>query len=205
MSAKPVEDMQGSFGVPAGIVKKGWGWFLALGLALVVLGILAISMPLFATLAIELLIGWLLIAAGIMEIISAIGSQRGGSLFWSLLWGALYLAVGAMLLADPLRGILTLTALLAILLLAEGALKIVLSIMYRSMGNWGWTLFSGLLSIALGCLIWARWPSDAAWVIGLLVGIDLILGGWAMMLLGITARRLPGDESILYKGRAYIL
>jgi uncharacterized membrane protein HdeD (DUF308 family) len=196
MSTKPAGNLQQSFGVPAGIVQKGWGWFLALGVALIALGVMAISMPLVAAIAIELLIGWLLVAVGTVEMISAVGSQRGAGLFWSLLWGLVYLAVGVMLLADPLRGILTLTMLLAILLLAEGVFKIILAVQYRAMGNWGWTLFSGLLSMALGGLIWAQWPSDAAWIIGLLIGIDLIFGGWTMMILGMTAKRLPSGEEL---------
>ncbi len=194
MTTESMGSVSRPFAVPCGIVQKGWGWFLGLGISLVVLGVLAISMPLVATLAIELLIGWLLIVAGAVEIVSAIGSQRGLGLLWSLLWGVLYLAVGVMLLAYPLSGMLTLTLLLAILLVAEGIFKIVLSVQYRALGNWGWALFSGIVSLVLGGLIWSRWPCDAAWVIGLLIGIDLIIGGWAMMMLSMDARRL-GKET----------
>lgn len=170
-------------------VKEKSGWFLALGILMVLLGIAAISMPLLAALAIELLLGWLLVIGGIAQGIHAFGQKQWGGLLWQLLIGVLYLAVGTMLLVEPLRGVLTLTFLLAVFFVAEGILRMIMALKLRPVQNWGWMLVSGVVTLILGALIWANWPSAAVWAIGLLVGIDMVFGGWSLIMLASAARR----------------
>ena len=92
------------------------------------------------------------------------------------------------MLGHPIAGVLTLTMILAAFFVVEGIFKIVMAIQMRSMPNWGWMFISGLIALVLGGLIWVGWPATAAWVIGLLVGIDLIFGGWAMMFISLAVK-----------------
>lgn len=167
---------------------KNWGWLFALGVCMVVLGIAAICLPILATLAIEIVIGWLLIVGGIIHAINAFSARKWGGSAMNVLAAILYAVVGILLLAHPVAGILTLTIILAAFFLVEGIFKIIMAFQMRAMSNWGWMFVSGLIALALGTLIWIGWPQTAAWVIGLLVGIDLIFGGWAMLFIALSAK-----------------
>lgn len=169
-------------------VEENWGWFLALGIALSILGIAAISVPQVTTLATELFIGWILLIGGVAQVVNAFWSRRWGGFFLALLAGILYLVVGALLLAYPLRGVLVLTLLLGMFFMIEGAFKITISFALRPIPNWGLVLASGIISLLIAFLILANWPSTAAWAIGLLVGLDLLFSGWAMVMIALAAR-----------------
>ncbi|MCX6339078.1 MAG: DUF308 domain-containing protein [Candidatus Aureabacteria bacterium] len=162
------------------------GWLVFLGVILVIAGIAAIGMPLVASLAVELLIGWILIVSGIMQSIYSFSSRRWGKFFMRLLAGLLYFLAGIMLVAHPLRGVLTLTLLLGILFVLEGICKIIGSFQIRHVQNWGWLFFSGILALLIGILIWKGWPSSSAWAIGLLVGINILFRGWALIALALA-------------------
>jgi uncharacterized membrane protein HdeD (DUF308 family) len=169
-------------------LRENWGWFLTLGIGLIVLGIAAIGAPFIATLAVETLIAWLLIIGGIILTVHAFRSRRWGKFALELAGGLLYIFVGFLALAFPLWGALTLTLLLAIFFLAEGAVKIFQSLTFRPLSNWGWMFFSGLASVALGILLWVGLPATSFLAIGLIVGIDLILGGFSMVMISLSAR-----------------
>jgi uncharacterized membrane protein HdeD (DUF308 family) len=171
-----------------GSLRENWGWFLALGIGLIVLGIAAIGAPFVATLAVETLIAWLLVIGGIVLTIHAFRSRRWGRFAFELIGGLLYVFIGFLMLSYPLRGALTLTLVLAIFFLAEGAVKIFQSLAFRPVSNWGWMFFSGLASMILGVLLWAGLPGASLVAIGLLVGIDLILGGISMVMISLSAR-----------------
>lgn len=171
------------------VLQHHWGWFLSLGMALIVLGATAISLPLLAALTIEILLGWILVISGLTHVTHAFWERRWRGFMLELLSGILYLVIGLILLAYPLQGVLTLTLLLAIFLIIEGGFKIILAWRLRPLPNWGWALVSGLIALLLGVMIWGRWPTTATWVIGLFIGIDLIFGGWSMVMVALTARR----------------
>jgi len=162
------------------------GLLILLGIILIVTGCAAIGMPLVAGLAIELLIGWVLIVSGIMQSIYSFSSRGWGKFSMRLLAGLLYLLAGIMLIAHPLRGVLTLTALLGLLFSLEGMCKIIGSFQIREVANWGWLCMSGFLSLLIGIIIWRQWPSSAVWAIGLLVGINILLRGWALIMLAVV-------------------
>jgi uncharacterized membrane protein HdeD (DUF308 family) len=187
--AAAVAGKKGRCGMAAYAEGIGKGWLMFLGILLVIAGMLAISMPLMASLAIGLLIGWVLMGSGIVQIVHAFSSRRMGRFFLRLLAGLLYLAGGIMLVAAPLRGVLTLTLLLGILFIVEGVCKIIASLQNRDMPNWGWLCFSGLLALIIGLMIWNQWPSSAVWAIGLLVGINILFRGWALIMLAIAVPR----------------
>jgi uncharacterized membrane protein HdeD (DUF308 family) len=152
-------------------------FFWAAGIAAIVVGILALLLPYAATIATELLIGAVLTATGIVDLVAAFRAHKTSRIAFGVLFGLLSLGAGVLLLAYPVRGIVALTAFLAIFFLAGGLLKAWLSFQIRPARRWGWMLASAVLSIALGALIWGGLPGTAVWVMGALVGIDLIFFG----------------------------
>jgi len=168
--------------------KLNWGLFLLVGLSFIVLGIVGISLPQLTAIAIDLLIGWLLVFGGILQGIHAVKCRQWKGFFLSTLGTVLYLGAGAFLLIEPLQGIVTLTLLLALLFMFEGGLKLSLAFQMRPQTGWVWPLISGILAIVLALLIWAEWPSSAAWAIGLLFGINMLFAGWTTIMLGVTFR-----------------
>lgn len=176
------------------VLAKNWGWVLVFGIALILLGIMAISSPVATTYAIEMILGWIFIIAGIAQGLNTITCWRRGGFILALLGTALYFVVGVLLLANPMQGVLTLTVLLMVYFLAGGIGKIVMAIKLRGLQNWGWLLFNGIINLVLAILIWMHWPSDAAWVIGLLVGIDILFGGWAMVMISLAVKNLAAKS-----------
>jgi uncharacterized membrane protein HdeD (DUF308 family) len=169
-------------------LSRNWGWLLAFGILMIILGVIAIGAPVVATIAVQIMLGWLLVIGGIAEGIHAFMAQGWRGFLLELLSAILYLVVGVLLLVNPLGGALALTVLLAAFLIVEGIFKVVMAMRVRDHRGWGWLLASGILSLILGVLIWAQWPASGLWVIGLLVGIQLLFTGWALVMLAIAAR-----------------
>jgi uncharacterized membrane protein HdeD (DUF308 family) len=170
-------------------LSRNWGWLLALGILMIILGAIAIAAPAVATIAVQFMLGWLLVISGIAEGIHAFMAQGWRGFLLELLSAVLYLAVGILLLVNPLEGALALTIVLAVFLIVEGIFKIITALRLRDHDGWGWLLASGIVSVILGVLIWAEWPASGLWVIGLLVGIQLLFTGWALVMLALAARR----------------
>jgi uncharacterized membrane protein HdeD (DUF308 family) len=169
-------------------VREHRGWFLLLGIALVLLGIAALTFPFVSTLAAELLVGSVLTISGALSLVHAFRAARWKGFLLSLLGALLSLAVGILLLVYPMTGILSLTLVVGAFFLAGGTLRVMLALRLRPVDHWGWLLASGLLALALGVLILLQWPQAAVWVIGVLVGIDLIFAGWSSIFLSMAAR-----------------
>jgi uncharacterized membrane protein HdeD (DUF308 family) len=174
-------------------LRRRWGWFLAFGILLIVVGVLAINRPVLATLTTVEVMGFLLVFAAGAEIVSSFWALRWGGFFLHLLCGLLYLFIGAIILERPGLGAAGYTLMLAVFFVASGMFRVVFALTHRFSG-WGWTLFSGVISLVLGVLIWRDLPEAALWVIGLFVGIDLIFLGWSWVMLGLAARSLPTQE-----------
>jgi uncharacterized membrane protein HdeD (DUF308 family) len=166
-----------------------WGWFLTLGIVLVVAGIAAIMFPLVSTIAAKIALGWIFLAAGIVMIIHAFSIQKWGGFLMELLLGVLYLFAGGWLAFFPFTGIVTLTILLAALFLAEGVVEVIMGFRVRPHEGWGWLVFSGLIAVAVGLLIAAELPSSAVWAIGLLVGVNLLSTGISFIVLALAGKR----------------
>ncbi len=174
-------------------IRKYSTWFVAYGVVLVILGALAILAPNVATLALEMLLGWLLIVSGIFGLlaVATAGSSAPG-FWWSLLTAIIFLLAGIALLWHPVAGAVTLTIILIAYLLATGVAKIVVALGYRTAipKAWIWMLVSALIDIALGLLILSGLPGTAAWVLGLLVGINLVFTGVAVTMAAFAVREL---------------
>jgi len=170
-----------------------WKLFLTQGVAMVVLGVAAVALPNISTLEIELLVGWLFIVGGFLRVITIFRKCHLPGFWWSLLSGLLAMALGVILIARPLQGIVTLTIVLTAFFVIEGVAAIFIALDFRRhLHNWGWTLLSGVISLGLAYLIVKGWPSTAAWVIGLYVGINMIFLGWSLIMTSIAARKIGG-------------
>jgi uncharacterized membrane protein HdeD (DUF308 family) len=169
-------------------LSRNWGWLLAFGILMIILGLFAIGAPVMATIAFQVVLGWLLVIGGIAEAIHAFMAQSWRGFLFELLSAILYVVVGVLLLINPVLGAAALTLLLAVFLVVEGIFKIIMALRVRDHRGWGWLLASGVLSLILGAMIWAQWPASGLWVIGLLVGIQLLFTGWSLVMLALAAR-----------------
>ncbi|TRZ67418.1 MAG: HdeD family acid-resistance protein [Methanothrix sp.] len=169
-------------------VRGYWSCFLAAGVLLIILGIVALGAPFFTALTIETLLGGVLVIGGIVHGLHAFRTREWRGFILGILSGVLYLIVGVLLLKNPLQGVLTLTLLVAAFFLVEGIFKVVLALQNRTMSGWVWLLFSGILALVLAGIIWTGWPVTGLWVIGVFVGIYLIFGGVSMVAFALAAR-----------------
>lgn len=170
-------------------LRRDWGWFLALGILLIVIGFLAIGSAVVATLASVVFLGWLLIIGGVMQLFYAFRMRAQHHLFLQLLLGVLSLVVGIMLIAKPGAGAVTLTLALAIYFTVSGAFRIGAALGLRY-PHWGWSLLSGIVTFVLGVILWWQWPVASLWFLGFAVGLDLILHGWSWIALSLAAHRV---------------
>jgi uncharacterized membrane protein HdeD (DUF308 family) len=153
------------------------------GLGMTLVGFLALLFPAIASLSVEIMVGWLLILAGAVTIYGAFSYHGYGPFFGSLLLGLLKVALGVFLLMHPALGVLALTLLLAAIFMVDGAVQTVMAFDLKPREGWGWVLASALISIAVGLLIAAGWPNTSLFAIGLLVGINFLSTGVALLAL----------------------
>lgn len=169
-------------------VREHWGWFLALGILLIVLGLGVIGSSFIATLFSVVILGIFLLGAGIVQIVQAFLARKWTGLFLSLLLGCLYLITGFLCVTRPGVAAISITLWIAALLFVAGLFRMLTALILR-FDQWGWVFFNGLVTFILGALIYADWPVSGLWVIGLFVGVDLILSGWSWVVLSTTARK----------------
>jgi len=171
-------------------VHEHWVLFLVEGIILVVLGLLAIVIPPLFTELVTIFLGWLFLISGIVGLVTTFWARHAPGFWWSLLSAVLAVAAGIVLLAKPLSGALTLTLLLIVFFIIEGVLSIMYAFEHKKelSGQWGWMLVSGIIDLILAAIIWAGLPGTAAWALGLLVGINMLFGGTAMIAMALHAR-----------------
>jgi uncharacterized membrane protein HdeD (DUF308 family) len=169
-------------------VHKYWGWFFAIGILLIALGVLAIGYANWATEFTVILLGFLLAGAGILQIINGVYALKWTGFSLSLLLGLLYVIAGVLCIFKPVISAESISLLIAALLLIGGSFRLFSALRYR-FDNWVWVVFNGFIAILLGILILAEWPASALWVIGLFVGIDLLLMGCYWVRLSLAARK----------------
>jgi uncharacterized membrane protein HdeD (DUF308 family) len=170
-------------------VAENWGWFLGLGIVLVLAGIAAFAFPLLFTIATTILLGCLFLIGGAVLLAHGLRVRRWVGITWSLLVGVLYLLAGAYLAFFPLGGLVTLTILLAVLFVVEGIAEIVMGTRVRPHDGWLLLIVSGFVAIAAGVLITLGLPASSEWAIGLLVGINLVFTGCTYIFVALAARR----------------
>jgi uncharacterized membrane protein HdeD (DUF308 family) len=171
-------------------LRAHWQLFLVEGIILMALGLAAIVLPLIATVAVAVVIGWLLLMSGIVGLIATFRMRRAPGFWWSLLSAIIAIAVGLMLLQSPLAGALSLTLLLTVFFVVEGVASIFYALEHKRelSGRWSWMLLSGVLDLCLASIIILGLPGTVAWALGLLVGINMVFGGSAIMSMALHAR-----------------
>ncbi len=177
------------------LVRRASALSILWGVSLICLGMLAVALPLVAAVAVNVLIAWLIVLAGIVHLIVAFHSHEAGSVIWRLLVGLAYICFGGYLLARPALGVVSLTLLLASLFLVEGIFNIVLFFRAPSTLRSAWFLVDGIVTLLLGLLIYMQWPSSSAWAIGTLVGVSLIFSGVARVMLSLAVRKAVASSS----------
>jgi uncharacterized membrane protein HdeD (DUF308 family) len=172
------------------------GWSIAWGILLIIMGILALLMPEIAAFATVLTLGWLLIVAGIVEIVHSFQTRHRAGFGWKLAAGIITLILGLLILFFPIAGVATLALWIGAFIFAGGIVRVILAFRVKPAKGWGWVLFDGILAIIIGGLIAWGWPASSIAFIGLLTGFWLLFSGiWRITLDG-RARR-PGDDGVL--------
>jgi uncharacterized membrane protein HdeD (DUF308 family) len=169
-------------------VKRYSLWYLIQGGLMMLAGILALVYPAISSVALVLFIGWLLIFSGVFQGISLIGARHVPHFWLQLISVALFIVVGALFLRNPGEGLITLTLLLIVFFLIEGISKVIFALTIRPFPNWGWVLASGIVGIVLAFYLWASIPVSAVWLLGILLGIELICEGAALTYLAWQVR-----------------
>lgn len=157
------------------------GWSVTVGILLILAGLIAIFLPFIAGVAATAVVGWLLLFAGGAHLLYAWSARGAGAVIFQIIIGLLYVLVAFYLIFHPARGLLTLTLLLASYFVVEGVLEIVMYFRLRRSHRAGWFLWDGLITLLLGGLIWAHWPFSSAWALGTLVGVSLLMSGFARL------------------------
>jgi uncharacterized membrane protein HdeD (DUF308 family) len=171
------------------IVRQASTWSILWGILLIVFGMLAVGSPFLAAVAVNLVISWLIVLAGVVHLTVAFHTREAGSLIWRLLVGLAYVFFGAYLISHPALGVASLTLVLASLFLVEGILNLALFFRVRSVQGSAWLLIDGIITLLLGLMIYRQWPSSSAWAIGTLVGVSMIISGVTRLMLSLAVRK----------------
>ncbi|HEX4172699.1 MAG TPA: HdeD family acid-resistance protein, partial [Acetobacteraceae bacterium] len=154
--------------------RTGWGWFVALGIAQLVLGIIAWFDVIAFTIAGVIFIGALLLVAGIFQVVHAFMDRDWGGFALHVLVGILYVIGGFLLMDEPIQGSVVITILVAVALIIGGVLRIAIALQHRHMPGWGLLLFGGIISVVVGVLLYLTLPWSGLWVVGTLIAVELI-------------------------------
>ncbi len=174
----------------ANAIHAHWGLFLFEGVVLVILGAAAMILPVIATLAVTLVIGWLFLVSGGVGLVTTLWMRSAPGFWWALISALIGIAAGIVLIIWPISGTLSLTLVLIAFFIVEGVATLMYAFDHRSQlsGRWGWMLLSGIVDLILAGIIFAGWPGTATWALGLLVGINMLFGGTAMIGMALAAR-----------------
>jgi uncharacterized membrane protein HdeD (DUF308 family) len=169
-------------------VSAKWGWFVALGVAMIILGVLAWFDVVAVTIAGAIVIGALLLVGGAFQIVHAFMTKEWRGFILNLFCGVLYMIGGVLIMNEPVQGALVLTLFVLATLVVSGVVRIVLAFQHRHMPYWGLMLFSGIVSFIVGILLWMTLPWSALWVLGTLIAVELLMQGVAWLTFGLSLR-----------------
>jgi len=171
-------------------LREHWKMFLVEGIILLVLGLLAVALPMLATIGFTIVLGWLFLFSGVIGLATTFMMRGAPGFWWALISALIGIGAGAVLLISPARGAVSLTLVLIAFFIVEGVATIMYAIAHRAQlsDRSGWMLFSGVVDLVLAVMILTGLPSSATWAIGLLVGINMIFGGGAMIGMALAAK-----------------
>jgi uncharacterized membrane protein HdeD (DUF308 family) len=171
-------------------LRHKWGWFLLLGIVMLVLGTVAFIIAPAATIGTVMVLGWLIVVSGVIEAVHAFRMRKWGGIFLHLVGGILGVLIGLLIVTHPVAGALAWTLLFASFFTVIGIFRLVAAIRLK-FPNWGWAAFDGTVTLLLGILLWAEWPWSGFWFLGVAVGISLVLRGWAYVMFAFALHSLP--------------
>jgi uncharacterized membrane protein HdeD (DUF308 family) len=169
-------------------ISKKWGWFVALGIAMIALGVIAWLDVVTVTIAGTIFVGASLLVGGAFQIIHAFVTKEWRGFIMSLFCGILYLAGGLLIINEPVQGALFLTLLVMAALMVGGVVRIVLALQHRNIAAWGLILLSGIVSIVVGYLLYASLPWSGLWILGTLIAVELLVQGSSWLYFGLALR-----------------
>jgi uncharacterized membrane protein HdeD (DUF308 family) len=180
-------------------MRRYWGLFLAEGIAVSILGLAAIVVPPIAGLFATVVLGWLLLVAGVVGLVATLRAREAPGFGWSLLSAFAALVAGGLLLWNPLQGLVTLTYVLTAFFIVDGIFVIALAVAHRRelTGKWEWMVVNGVIDLILAGIIIFGFPGTLIWAFGLLVGIDMIFGGASLIAMALEARKAPSNDGML--------
>jgi uncharacterized membrane protein HdeD (DUF308 family) len=170
-------------------LQKRWGWMLASGIAQLIGGLAALAVPAVASLVAVGFFSAILLVSGVFNIVHAFKVRKWTGFALHLLGGLLYAAAGVVVFMYPLGGVAMLMLVLGVLFIADGAVRSMLAAGLRPRDGWGWFLAGGLMSMALGVMMLTMWPASAMWIVGMLLGINLLFSGTMTTIFAVQCRR----------------
>ncbi len=176
-------------------LRRHWAWMFALGILMVLLGMIGLVMAAAFTVASVLMFGALLVVGGIAQAIEAFRATGWKSTALHVFIALVYIAAGALALYDPVAASLSLTLFIAAMLLVVGVVRAVMALQMRPVRGWGWVLAGGIMSLLLGIAIVVQWPVSGLLAIGLFVALELVIGGWTCILFALAARSATTSHS----------
>ncbi|MGA1984570.1 MAG: DUF308 domain-containing protein [Acidobacteriaceae bacterium] len=172
-----------------GIIRQAAGFSIGWGIAMILLGFLALCLPLAAGIGASIAVGWIIVFGGILYAASAFAARGAGPFLWRLLAGIAYVVGGLYLIFHPALALASLTLAMALIFFFEGTMEIFAFFQHRALPGAGWVLINGLVTLFLAYLIWRPWPNSSVWAIGVILGINLIFSGVTRLTYSIAARR----------------
>jgi uncharacterized membrane protein HdeD (DUF308 family) len=188
MSGNPIARPGGGLGYAH--VRSKWGWFVVLGVALIVLGVFALGDVVGVTVISALFIGAMFLVGGVFQVIHAFMVKTWSGFLMNMLGGVLYAVGGVLIMNEPVAGAILITLLLVVALVLGGILRIVVALRHREMRRWWLMALSGLVSVVIGLMLYVSLPWSGLWVLGTLIGVELIVQGVTWLMFGTTLRRM---------------
>ena len=178
-----------------GHLRSSWCWIFCLGILLLLCGTTAIVYPVLSSLAAISVLGVVLIIGGIATIVGAFWAGKWSGFLVQLLVGILYVGAGFVVTDRPLISVLLLTVFVAVSFIVMGTFRALAAMLIR-FPQWGWALLNGVITLLAGIVIYRQLPFDALWVVGLLVGLEMLFNGWTWIMLSLALRRIPRGKPL---------
>ena len=195
MATNPTFDAETAQAAVGEAVRRHRGLFLFEGILLTCLGVLAVLVPVVASFAAAIFFGWIFLLSGVVGLFTTLRGRHVPGYWWSLLSAIVGIVAGVLLIGWPAQGVFSLTSVLIAFLLVEGGVSIFYALEHRTGPmSWGYMLASGIVDLTLGIILFVGLPGTAMWALGLLIGINMIFGGWALILMALSAPPPQGSQ-----------
>lgn len=162
--------------------------FLFFGIALLILGVIAIGSQFLFTIGTVIFFGALMLMAGVAELVHIIASKKRNKMIFNILSSLAYIVTGCLTLWNPLVGALSITFIMSVFFILAGAVRVTYGLFHTNEARWGWFVLGGIINFALGLMVMAGWPATGLWMIGLFVGVEMIFYGTSWIMLAMVLK-----------------